>query len=47
MTNILPNLSINKIKNMLNQLEIVNNKYFISRQRQMAGVLEILENRMK
>lgn len=47
MSNILPKLSVAKISQMLNELEIVNNKYFISRQRQMDGVLEILANRMK
>lgn len=47
MTNILPKLSLVKIREMLNQLEIVNQKYFISRQCQMSGLLEILANRMK
>lgn len=47
MTNILPKLSVAKIREMLNQLEIVNNKYFISRQHQIGGLLEILANRMK
>ena len=45
MNNILPNLSVEKIREMLTQLEIVNNNYFISRQQQMAGILEILQKR--
>jgi hypothetical protein len=42
----LPNLSNEIIKNMLYNLEKVNNEYFISREQQMKGVLEILQKRL-
>jgi hypothetical protein len=45
MTNILPNLLLESINNMLTNLEIVNNKYFISRKNQMEGLFEILEKK--
>lgn len=45
MTNILPNITQEQIENMLSNLEIVNNKYFISRKTQMSGVLKMLHNR--
>ena len=45
MTNILPNITKYQIENMVNNLEIVNNKYFASRKCQMDGVLEILSKR--
>jgi hypothetical protein len=43
MQNILPNLSIETIQNMLISLENVNNKYFITRETQLNGILDILE----
>lgn len=43
MQNILPNLSVETIQNMLISLENVNNKYFITRETQMHGILDILE----
>jgi hypothetical protein len=46
MNTILVNLSAEKIKSMLKNLEIVNNTYFISRKQQMNGVLEILQKRL-
>ena len=45
--NTLLNISVEKIENMRKNLEIVNNKYFKTRETQMNGVLEILENRVK
>lgn len=46
MTDILPNMPQEQIKKMLAKLETVNTKYFISRETQMCGVLEILKTRM-
>jgi hypothetical protein len=46
MNTILVNLSTEKIKSMLKNLEIVNIKYFISRKQQMNGVIEILQKRL-
>lgn len=46
MVNIFNKLSIDKINDMLANLQIVNNKYFLNRQTQVNGVIEILNNKL-
>ena len=46
MTNILNNLSQDHIEKMIDNLEILNNRYFINKTQQIKGLNEILFNRI-